>query len=215
MTPHNLNFTLLRPPIIHILRAAGFQSTRPAVLDTLADLAARYLLLLAHTTAMQCASNNSPVPTLQDVCAAMAEVGALKPQVTVCEEDWLGEEDLRGLEAFLEWAVGEGNREIRRISGLVAPRGKEAVGAVTASADSLPEDFLSTLKKRHSKTGEESRYQGTILGKQAEDRSVRIEGGPSESIHTWKAPQQLQLQQRMVIRTLEEPRDQEREMTEE
>jgi len=42
---------LLRPAIIHILRAAGFHSTRPSVLDTLTDLAARYLSLLAQRTA--------------------------------------------------------------------------------------------------------------------------------------------------------------------
>jgi transcription initiation factor TFIID subunit 3 len=144
MTPHNLHFTLLRPPILHILRAAGFQSTRPAVLDALTDLAARYLLLLAHTTAMQCAANNSPVPTLQDVRLAMTEVGLFRPQMNVCEEDWLGEEDMRGLDGFLEWATGDGNREIRRIAGLVGPTGKDAIEAVAAATETPPEDFLAS-----------------------------------------------------------------------
>jgi transcription initiation factor TFIID subunit 3 len=42
------------------------------------------------------------------------------------------------------------------------------------------------LKKRHSKTGEESRYQGTALGKDAELQSVGIVGGPAGSIAEWK-----------------------------
>ncbi len=43
------------------------------------------------------------------------------------------------------------------------------------------------MKKKHSKTGEESRFQGTILGIQAEDRAVKIEGGPVDSLHEWNA----------------------------
>ena len=144
MAPYNLHLTLLRPPILHILRAAGFQSTRPAVLDALADLAARYILLLAHTTALHCAANNSPVPTPQDVLMAMTEVGFFQPQMNTCDEDWLGEEDTRGLDAFLEWAMGGGNREIRRIAGLVGPSGKDAIEVVAAAAETPPEDFLAS-----------------------------------------------------------------------
>lgn len=43
----------------------------------------------------------------------------------------------------------------------------------------------TVLKKKHSKTGEESRYQGTVLGKAAEDRPIRIEGGPAETLEDW------------------------------
>jgi transcription initiation factor TFIID subunit 3 len=74
---------------------------------------------------------------------AMTEVGVFRPQMTTCEENWLGEEDMRGIEAFLEWAVGEGNREIRRIAGLVTPGGKDAVDVVAAAAEPPPEDFLT------------------------------------------------------------------------
>ena len=41
------------------------------------------------------------------------------------------------------------------------------------------------LKKKHSKTGEESRYQGTVLGKAVDDRLIRIEGGPAETLQDW------------------------------
>ena len=43
------------------------------------------------------------------------------------------------------------------------------------------------LKKKHSKTGEESRYQGTVLGKSADEKPVRIEGGHVESMKAWEA----------------------------
>lgn len=45
----------------------------------------------------------------------------------------------------------------------------------------------AVLKKKHSKTGEESRFQGTVLGIPAEGKPVIIEGGPFESIQAWEA----------------------------
>lgn len=39
--------------------------------------------------------------------------------------------------------------------------------------------------KKHSKTGVESRFQGTVLGVPAEPRTVKIEGGGAESIEEW------------------------------
>lgn len=47
--------------------------------------------------------------------------------------------------------------------------------------------MFTALKKKHSKTGEESRFQGTVLGKIADEKGVRIEGGPVESIQAWEA----------------------------
>lgn len=43
---------------------------------------------------------------------------------------------------------------------------------------------MLALKKKHSKTGEESRYQGTVLGKSADEHPIVIEGG-AESIRDW------------------------------
>lgn len=39
--------------------------------------------------------------------------------------------------------------------------------------------------KKHSKTGVDARYQGTIVGKPAELRPVKIEGGAEDSIQEW------------------------------
>lgn len=39
--------------------------------------------------------------------------------------------------------------------------------------------------KKHSKTGVDSRYQGTILGKPAEPKAIKIEGSAMDSIEDW------------------------------
>ncbi len=39
--------------------------------------------------------------------------------------------------------------------------------------------------KKHSKTGEETRYQGTLLGKPAEPRVIIVEGGEVTSLKEW------------------------------
>ena len=53
------------------------------------------------------------------------------------EEEWRGEEDLRGVQGLIGWARGEVNREIRRVAGLVREEGDvDEEGAVR-------EDFLA------------------------------------------------------------------------
>lgn len=108
------------------------------------------------------------------------------------EEQLRGEEDLRGIDAFVAWCTGPENREIRRIAGLV-PAAEDGVGAAQglgeggAVLDPQREDFLSQLKKKHSKTatGEESRYAGTVLGREGGVREVVIEGGEVGSLAAW------------------------------
>lgn len=39
--------------------------------------------------------------------------------------------------------------------------------------------------KKHSKTGVESRFQGTVLGIPSEIKPVKIEGGGPDSIEEW------------------------------
>ncbi|KAL8825919.1 MAG: hypothetical protein Q9191_004121 [Dirinaria sp. TL-2023a] len=118
-----------------------------------------------------------------DVRLALQDVGAFRPEINIMEEQCKGEEDMRGLEEFLKWIQGDGNREIRRIAGLAPSEGE----VVALEAGEEREDFLSVLKKKHSKTGEESRYQGTALGKFADGRLVAIEGGEADSIQAWEA----------------------------
>ncbi|OCT49365.1 Bromodomain associated DNA binding protein [Cladophialophora carrionii] len=193
MTSADLYTALLRPAVLQILRAAGFGYAKPAVIDTVTDLAARYLLLLASSTAQNAFNlHNTFVPTIQDVRLALSQAGALYPQMSTAEESlrddvqiaegaWVPFEDLRGVEAFVNWAYGPVNKEIRRIAGF---GGEANVEEIAAGLDDQ-EDYLSALKKRHSKTGEESRYQGTVLGKDTEPQSVAIVGGPAASIAEW------------------------------
>ncbi|KKY24491.1 putative bromodomain associated domain protein [Phaeomoniella chlamydospora] len=175
MSPSDLHTALLRPAVIQILRAAGFNNARPS-----------------SATAQAAFSNhNSFVPTVQDVRLALLEAGALFPQMSVLEEEAEGSEDingeivpfedLRGVESFVNWARGPVNKEIRRVAG-VAASGKDLTD-VNLIDDG--EDFLTAMKKKHSKTGEESRYQGTVLGKDGEEPSVVIVGGPVNSLQEW------------------------------
>lgn len=116
-TPQALHHSLLRPCVLHILRAAGYHATRPSVLDTLTDLAARYLHLLAQTAVKNGQVNETmPDISLTDVRMAMQELGALGPERAVEDQDYDGDEDTRGVDAFIEWAMGPVTKEIRRIA---------------------------------------------------------------------------------------------------
>ena len=140
MSSRELHTSLLRPPVLHILRATGFQAAHPAVVDTLVDLAARYLILLGQTTATYSFENHGDLtPTIADVRSAMQEVGALQPQISVLEEHYRGVEDMRGVEAFHAWAKGDVNKLIRKIAGLIPAEGS----VVALEAGELREDFLT------------------------------------------------------------------------
>ncbi|KAJ5085150.1 hypothetical protein N7532_009921 [Penicillium argentinense] len=183
MSGHNLHNALLRPPIIQILRAQGFHSTRPSVLESITDLTARYIMLLASSAAAHAANAHpeDPVPELEDIYQALQDAGALRPQLREWEEDWAGEEDLRGLDSLLGWITGPTHREIRRIAGFVPSEGD------MVDPDAIEkEDYLTALKKKHSKTGEETRYAGTVLGKSGEQHPIEIAGG-FPSIRDWAA----------------------------
>ena len=208
----DLHRALLRPFVVHTLRAQGFHSTKPSVLDTVINLAERYLILLASTTAKQALnSHNDPVPTLTDVRMAMQDCGVLTPLESSAEEEWtelirrpiedLGhiekggrqrmqaekrkreEEDVGDMRKFLRWFNEDQYQEIKRVAGM-APDAGAAVGVGGGVVHA--EDFLSALKKRHVKGGDDSRLQGFVLGSQEEERSVGIEGGPVMRVGDWE-----------------------------
>lgn len=129
MTTSDLHSALLRPAVLQVLKATGFGIAKPAVVDTLTDLTARYLLLLASETARIAVSNHdNSVPTIQDVRLALDKVGALRPQMKATEEavkkweyvdgEMVPFEDLRGVRNFVKWAEGPVHKEIRRVGGL-------------------------------------------------------------------------------------------------
>jgi transcription initiation factor TFIID subunit 3 len=142
MSSQSLHRDLLRTPIIQILRSAGFHSTKSSVLDTLTDLAARYLQLLAYHTALHAQHNhNDLIPDVTDVRLALMDVGALRPQLSAMEEQWRGKEDMRGVENFLSWAKGENCKEIRRVAGMIKTEGE----VVDVEGVEGNEDFLTCM----------------------------------------------------------------------
>jgi transcription initiation factor TFIID subunit 3 len=131
-TPQSLHHSLLRPCVLHILRAAGYHSTRPSVLDAFTDLAARYMYMLAESTAANAAVNHTETEiTVQDVRMAMQECAVLAPERTLEDQEFDDEEDTRGVEAFLAWVTGKANQEIRRVA--------------LEGSDGLQEDYLAGL----------------------------------------------------------------------
>lgn len=154
MSAINLQNALMRPAVLQILRAAGFHNASGAALDVMTDLTIRYLMLLACSTAQNAFNNhNDYVPTIQDVRMALLEVGALRPQMSVLEERAKGSvkidgqgvpfEDMRGVEAFIKWARGPANREIRRIAGHTSGPGEVLeVGVLDEHQDYVAGEFI-------------------------------------------------------------------------
>ncbi|KAH7399537.1 hypothetical protein BKA66DRAFT_437082 [Pyrenochaeta sp. MPI-SDFR-AT-0127] len=207
MSQNDLFISLLRPAVLHILRATGFHHGKPSAVDTIVDLTARYMTLLAERTAYNAYSNhNDLTPDITDVRMAMQDCGLLVPTMTAGEELWkeilrkpLEEynadttareneearrdaEDTADVNEFIEWIKGEQNKEIRRIAGTYKP---VATNPTEQLDQPEMEDYLNTLMKKHSKTGVESRFQGTVLGVPAEPKIVKIEGGGADSIEEW------------------------------
>jgi transcription initiation factor TFIID subunit 3 len=116
-SPQAIHHSLLRPCVLHILRAAGYHSTRPSVLDTFTDLAGRYMLLLANSAARHAEQNATNLElTIENVRMALQECGAIAPEKVLEDQIYDGEEDTRGVDAFLDWVMGSENGEIRRIA---------------------------------------------------------------------------------------------------
>lgn len=165
MSSNDLFITLLRPAVLHILRAAGFHSAKPSVIDTLVDLTARYLFLLASRTAYHAySSHNDLTPDITDVRMAMQDCGLLVPTLTGAEEIWkemlrkpLEEydeetgarskeekrrltEDTADVTELIEWIKGDYNKQISRIAGTLKP-----LPTVTEALDAVEmEDYLNS-----------------------------------------------------------------------
>ena len=114
----SLFHTLLRPCVLQILRAQGYHSTRTTVIDSLTDMAARYMYALCESTAHHMAHNETEgdVPGVMDVRMALQDCGAILPETIFPEQQWKDEEDVRGVEEFIGWAQGARFREIKRIA---------------------------------------------------------------------------------------------------
>lgn len=121
--PQAVFHALMRPAIIQILRAAGFHTAKPAVIDSLTDIARRYLEILCQETARHTADNTlDPMfagdlePTIVEVRRALQDVGAFLPERDWEEQDFLEEEDTRGADEFVSWATGPKTELIKKIA---------------------------------------------------------------------------------------------------
>lgn len=79
------------------------------------------MLLLAQTAANHAAHDREEPElalqiSIQDVRQAMQDCGALTPEKVLQDQEYDGEEDMRGVEGFLAWATGRANKEIRRVA---------------------------------------------------------------------------------------------------
>ncbi|KAK2592038.1 hypothetical protein QQS21_010271 [Conoideocrella luteorostrata] len=175
MTSHSAFFhALLRPPILQILRATGYHSAKPSVVDSLTDIAARYLFALCQATASHATHNQGDAGdyTIVDVRMALQQLGALQPERSAAGKEWLGQEDVRGVEEFIEWFSGE--------------RMKELMEMGIGDGETGTTDYLSALMKKHSKGAEESKWNGTVIGRPVDTVGERlIEGGSITSIQEW------------------------------
>lgn len=98
------------------------------------------------------------------------------------------EEDTRDVRDFAKWYDSSQFRDIKRVAGMTpdasAMGGIPAVGVGGSVVQG--DDFLTTLKKKHGKAGDDSRLQGTVLGRAGDDKEFVVEGGPVQHIRDWK-----------------------------
>ncbi|PNS18606.1 2-methylisocitrate lyase, mitochondrial [Sphaceloma murrayae] len=214
-TPQTLHSAALRIPILHILRAAGFHSTKPSVLETLVNLTERYLLLLASGTVEHALANHkSLIPDITDVRMALTDAGVLLPVLGGAEEEWTeklrkpledydlipygavrrekevakrDEEDTADVRAFQDWITGDKYREIRRIAGMLPDNSTSVAGQgrLAGEGGGAQEDFLTALKRKNKAIVDEEKWAGTVLGRDSEDRDLTIEGGNAGSVNEW------------------------------
>ncbi|KAF2675126.1 bromodomain-containing protein [Microthyrium microscopicum] len=203
MSSLTLHHALLRPAVLQILRAVGYHAAAPSVVDTLTDVTAKYIMLLASRAVDRAVENHNDImPDITDFRLAMNDCGLLAPTATTIEEVWKellrkplsdvpernglrdlettrrNEEDTAEVRDFIAWFQGPVYKEIRRISGAKMENAGEGQNSTEV------EDYLTALKHKHSKTGEESRFKGTVLGIGNEPKVVKIDGGP-ESMKDW------------------------------
>lgn len=211
MSEKQLLHALLKPAVLQMLRAAGFQGTKPAVADTLTEITARYIMLLAsQAMAFAHLNHGDTIPDITDTRMALMNCALLQPSQTASEEMWKellrqpideipegsvlrkkeaekrDEEDTHEIKAFVNWFDGPVYKEQMRIAGL-AKENIPAEQLVEGIEQAKHVDYFTAMKQKHSKTGEASRFQGTILGKEAEARQIKIDGPPGlpESIEQW------------------------------
>jgi transcription initiation factor TFIID subunit 3 len=120
--------------------------------------------------------------------AEMADVPKAGKQRAMVEKRKRDDEDTEDVREFTRWYDSSQYREIKRVAGLEkdlnVPGGVPVIGV--GGSVVKEDDFFTALKKKHSKSGDDSRLQGTVLGRPADERDVVIEGGPVQRLRDWR-----------------------------
>jgi transcription initiation factor TFIID subunit 3 len=98
------------------------------------------------------------------------------------------DEDTKDVREFVRWYESSQYREIKRVAGLEKDLNVPGAAPVIGVGGSVvkEDDFFTALKKKHSKAGDDSRLQGTVLGRPADDKDVLVEGGPAQRLCDWR-----------------------------
>ncbi|KAK9235948.1 hypothetical protein V1525DRAFT_380530 [Lipomyces kononenkoae] len=173
-SPHDqmsseLFYSFLRITTAQVLRASGIDRCPPSVLDTLTDLAIRYMTLLSTRAASYAALCGRKEPDVGDIRMAMETIGGLRPMHMLDElpdGDWDEDAEDEGLQRFIEWCYNT-TKEFSTVTG--------------------GEELIDGLLKKQSKISQEDRFRGTILdpssaATEEPDAEMRIEGGPGPNL---------------------------------
>ncbi|KAI1213855.1 uncharacterized protein F4807DRAFT_409375 [Annulohypoxylon truncatum] len=179
-----IHHALLRPVILQIMRAQGYHSSTPATVDAFTSLTAKYMMAISGRAAHYANANNedgvSCVPNITDIRMALEDCGALKPDKEFTEQVFRGEEDTRGVDNFIQWATGPKNLRIRKVAGLDKPTAGDT--EMDGQEEPRETDYLSALKRKHNRTGDDSKYASTILGRGMVDPDPQPKPNP---VHLW------------------------------
>ena len=80
---------------------------------------------------------------ISDVRMALEHVGLLKPDKDFTEQLMAGQEDTRGVDAFIQWATGPQNLRIRKVAGLDKPTTGDA--EMDGAEEPRETDYLSGM----------------------------------------------------------------------
>ncbi|KAI0896951.1 hypothetical protein F4806DRAFT_415701 [Annulohypoxylon nitens] len=167
LNAYELHHALLRPVVLQIMRAQGYHSSTPATVDAFTSLVAKYMMTISHRVAKIAVSRDengiSCIPDITDVRMALEDCGAFMPNKEFTEQIYYGKEDTRGVDSFIQWAMGPKNARIRKVAGLDKPTA--GVPEIEGAEEPKETDYLSALKRKHNRTGDDSKYANTILGR--------------------------------------------------
>lgn len=119
MTPKKFHLALLRPAVLQILRAQGYYTCRPSVLDQFTEIVGDYILQTAIATrkAMEHNHPDTPEVTLPDLRQGLEYMAAFNRDENKAEDrKYDGDPELRGIEKFKDWFNEKQNQRITRIA---------------------------------------------------------------------------------------------------